>query len=93
LFGGRIILAHNRILFPCHKGLMAAVEAAPEKPEQFVEQANLLLAEPTHEKCVEFAKMLLAFREPGITFDQGVSLFVENNEWNWLEHEPPLQDR
>ncbi|MFC4306332.1 nucleotidyltransferase domain-containing protein [Cohnella boryungensis] len=93
LFASRIILAHNRILFPCHKTLMTAVASAPEKPDQYVERVNELLAHPTHAKCVDLAKMILAFRDSGISFDQAVSLFVENNEWNWLEHPAPLQDR
>ncbi len=93
LFGGRFILAYNRILFPCHKGLMAAVESAPLKPDHFAENANELLAAPTPEKCAAFADMLLSFHDPGITSDQAVTLFVENNEWNWIDREPPVQDR
>ncbi|MBB6634622.1 nucleotidyltransferase domain-containing protein [Cohnella thailandensis] len=93
LFGGRIILAHNRLLFPCHKDLMKAEKQAPYKPEGFAEQAEVLLKEPTVDKCMSFAAMLLGFRDPGIPFEQAVSLFVDNNEWNWLEHEPPLTDR
>ena len=93
LFGGRIILAHNRMLFPCHKSMMAAVESAHEKPDQFITHVNDLLANPTYEKCMSFARMILSFRDPEITFNQAVSLFVENNEWNWMDQAPPLQDR
>ncbi|MGG1640338.1 hypothetical protein ACIFQM_03400 [Paenibacillus sp. NRS-1782] len=93
LFSGRVILTHNRILFPCHKGLIEAVTGAAEKPDNFVEQVNSLLLAPTFEKCMDFAKMMLAFKDPGISFDQAISRFVENNEWNWLTQEPPLQDR
>lgn len=93
LFAGRIVLAHNRILFPCHKSLMSAVESAPEKPNRFVETALDLLQHPTYEKCSSFVQMMLDFRDPGITYQQAVSLFVENNEWNWLEQDPPLSDR
>jgi len=93
LFGGRIVLAHNRILFPCHKSLMAEVLKAPEKPEPFAQQAEDLLGEPTADKCMAFAAMMLGFRDPGITFEQGLSLFIDNNEWNWLDQAPPLADR
>lgn len=93
LFGGRIVLAHNNQLFPCHKGLMEAVERVADKPKGFLMLAKQLLAEPSADKCMAFAGMMLGFRDPGITFEQAGSLFVENNEWNWLEHEPPLTDR
>ena len=93
LFGGRIVLAHNRILFPCHKSLMAEVLKASEKPEPFAQQAKDLLGEPTADKCMAFAAMMLGFRDPGITFEQGLSLFIDNNEWNWLDQAPPLADR
>nr|AIF26559.1 hypothetical protein [uncultured bacterium fosmid pJB45G2] len=49
LFGGRLILAHNRLLFPCHN--------------------------------------------PGFDPQLSTAIFMENNEWNWLDREPPLSDR
>ncbi|SLK20885.1 MULTISPECIES: nucleotidyltransferase domain-containing protein [unclassified Paenibacillus] len=93
LFSGRAILAINRQLFPCHKGLMDAVQATPNKPEHFVQQANDLLSAPSYEKCMDLAKVMLGFHDPGISFEQALSLFVSNNEWNWIDHEPPLTDR
>lgn len=93
LFGGRIVLAHNHLLFPCHKDLMDAVGRAADKPEGLIILAEQLLKEPSADKCMAFAALLLGFRDPGITFEQAVSLFVDNNEWNWIEHEPPLADR
>lgn len=93
LFGSRIILAHNRLLFPCHKDMMAAVEKAPEKPDNFIELAKTLLLHPNYEQSMELAQVILAFRELELTFEQAVSLFVQNNEWNWLQHSPPVPDR
>jgi len=93
LFGSRIILAHNRILFPCHKSLMSEVERAPDKPESFIQLANDLLIDPTEQKCAGFASMLLGFANPGLSTEQSVTVFMQNNEWNWLDQEPPLCDR
>lgn len=36
LFGGRLILAHNEILYPYHKLFMNALEKAPQKPENLL---------------------------------------------------------
>lgn len=93
LFAGRMVLAHNRILFPCHKSFMAAVEQAPDKPERFIELAYELLAKPDYDKCQAFTGIISSFFNTSLTSDQAVSLFVTNNEWNWMEQEPPLSDR
>jgi hypothetical protein len=93
LFASRMILAYNRILFPCHKSLMNLVERSTEKPDYFIEKANELLLNPTKENVADFVEMISSFKDWGITYGQAVSIFVENNEWNWLDQEPPLQDR
>ncbi|OXM82767.1 nucleotidyltransferase domain-containing protein [Paenibacillus rigui] len=93
LFAGRLILAYNRILFPCHKSFMRAVEGAPDKPVQYVQQVHELLADPTKERMLEFVETIGSFQDWGITYHQAVSLFVANNEWNWIDAPPPLQDR
>ena len=36
LFGGRLILAHNELLFPFHKLFMNVLEKAPQKPENLL---------------------------------------------------------
>ncbi len=93
LFASRMVLAHNRILFPCHKSLMQFVDKADEKPDAFLQKANELMNDPSKEKVADFVNMISSFQDWGINYSQAVSLFVENNEWNWLDQEPPLQDR
>ena len=36
LYGGRLILAHNEVLYPYHKFLMTELERAPEKPDDLI---------------------------------------------------------
>lgn len=93
LFGSRMILAHNRILFPCHKSMMAEVEKAPEKPDTFLELSHELLLNPTHEKCMELTEVILGFLDMELSSEQAVTRFIQNNEWNWIDQSPPLQDR
>jgi predicted nucleotidyltransferase len=93
LFASRMILAYNRILFPCHKSLMRVVKAAPEKPVDYILLVNELLENPTKERMTFFVELISSFQDWGITYGQAVSLFVENNEWNWIDTLPPLQDR
>lgn len=93
LYASRIILAYNHMLFPCHKSLMASVELASAKPDNFTDQANELLAQPSLERCQALATTVLSFVQPDFTPEQATSIFIQNNEWNWLEQEPPLCDR
>ncbi|THF80355.1 hypothetical protein [Cohnella fermenti] len=72
---------------------MKTVERAPLKPDGFARQAEELLREPDADKCRRFAELLLDFSDPGLPVGQAVSLFIDNNEWNWLNHAPPLSDR
>ncbi|WP_248928685.1 nucleotidyltransferase domain-containing protein [Paenibacillus hamazuiensis] len=93
LFAGRLILAYNRILFPCHKSLKHALEKAPAKPDDYMKLHDEMLMNPTKETIDAFMKCIRTFHDWGIDSKKTVSRFVENNEWNWLEGEPPLSDR
>ena len=44
LFAGRLILAHNRTLFPYHKWLPRVLESVPDKPDDMMTLFNALLA-------------------------------------------------
>ncbi len=46
LFTGRLILAHNRRLFPYHKWLPKALESVPDKPDDLMACFHDLLEEP-----------------------------------------------
>jgi predicted nucleotidyltransferase len=93
LFGGRLILAYNRIMFPCHKSMMTTLEKAPEKPESYMELQELMLRNPNKETINAFVECIRSFYDWGITPSESVSRFILNNEWNWLDHEPPISDR
>ncbi|UKS28632.1 nucleotidyltransferase domain-containing protein [Paenibacillus sp. HWE-109] len=93
LFAGRLILAYNRTLFPCHKSMMSSLERVPEKPKSYVQLQNEMLARPNKETISTFVECVRSFHDWGITPNESVSRFIVNNEWNWLEGEPPLSDR
>lgn len=92
LFGGRMILAHNRILYPYHKWFMYELANAPEKPEGLIESAERLLERPCKESAKAFGERILNFTEWEGPKEGWVSWFMEKAEWNWREGRPPLQD-
>jgi len=91
-YGARLVLAHNRIIYPYHKWLMTEVARAPEKPLGFKELADAVLMRPGVETAKAFGDALIGWREWGIDWQRAVSRFIEDNEWNWREGRPPLAD-
>ncbi len=93
LFAGRLILAHNRILFPYHKWFMHVLRQAPEQPEGLIDALERLLAEP----CLESANPVLGgvmnFREWGPPTHEAPARFMEDSEWNWRDGRAPVADR
>jgi|ADGO01.1.fsa_nt_gi hypothetical protein len=61
LFGGRFVLAHNRILYPFHKWFMRVLEDAPEKPANFMEVTNAVLNNPNVQTARAFTDMIIEF--------------------------------
>ena len=61
LFGGRMILAHNDILYPFHKLFMNELEKASEKPENLMELIDKLLTEPNSDNAQTFYNTIMKF--------------------------------
>ncbi len=94
LFGGRLILAHNRILYPYHKWFMTALQNAPDKPADLMERIDTLLAQPNKANADAFCECVLTFAnwaEYGGVF--WPIQFMLDSEWNWRSGaRPPLAD-
>lgn len=83
LYGGRLILAHNRILFPYHKWFMRALLSAPDKPANFMELTGQLLHHPGSDTAQAFCDCVGSFQDWGVTFPQAVVRFMKDREWAW----------
>ncbi len=92
LFGMRLVLAYNRILYPYHKWVARAVECAEKKPEGFLELMNMMLEQPCKATAQAFTDSLTNFRDWGVSHPQAVVNFMQDREWNWRSGQPPLQD-
>jgi len=93
VFAGRLILAHNRILYPYHKWFMHELRSAPDKPEGFVEKLEHLLAEPGSDSATALLAAVMNFHDwekPSA----GISCqFMEDSEWHWRRGPAPVADR
>jgi hypothetical protein len=92
LFGGRVILAYNRILYPFHKWFMRVLRDAPEKPDGFIELTETLLHTPNKANAAAFVDSITKFQDWGITFEQGVTQFTRDREQHWRVGPPPIHD-
>ncbi len=92
LLGGRIILAHNEILFPYHKWFVATLERAPKKPQGFMDLFHAVLRNPSAESAERFRQSLDAFLDLERDSATWISRFVIDAEWNWFDGKPPVED-
>lgn len=90
LFGGRLILAHNELLYPFHKWFLAVLERAEEKPEGLIEGMQALVRSPSAEGARAFYELVQGFRpwEP-VRWPEH---FMQDTELPWLHGHAPVED-
>jgi len=93
LFGGRLILAHNRVLYPFHKWMHRELERVPEKPAGFMEAAAAVIDRPGEATAVAFRDLVAGFRDWGVDPHRWPGRFMEDSEMNWLFGKAPVADR
>ncbi len=92
LFCGRLILAHNRALFPYHKWLPRVLESVPEKPDAFMELFDNLLAEPNGANATALFERVRDFQDWGVTDLDAYTWFMTDVEWAWMSDKAPMED-
>ncbi|MCD9026185.1 nucleotidyltransferase domain-containing protein [Cohnella silvisoli] len=93
MYGGRMILAHNKILYPYHKWFMWELRNAKEKPDNLIEIIDTLLEKPSSEHSEQFCKAILDFRDWEKPPEGWVSRFREESEWHWRKGSAPIKDQ
>ncbi len=92
LFAGRLVLAHNRTLFPYHKWLPRTLEAVPDKPEDFMTKFNALLEEPGGDRATALFECVRDYRDWGVSDLDAYTWFMTDVEWAWMSGKTPLED-
>ena len=92
LFTGRLILAHNRTLFPYHKWLPRALQSAPEKPDGFMTCFDALLENPTGARATALFERAQSFRDWGVSNLEAYTWFMTEVEWSWMSGATPMED-
>ncbi|MDJ0709011.1 MAG: nucleotidyltransferase domain-containing protein [Woeseiaceae bacterium] len=92
LFAGRLILAHNRTLFPYHKWLPRVLESVPEKPADFMRLFNNLLESPSGARASALFEQVRDFRDWGVSDLDAYTWFMTDVEWSWMSGKTPMED-
>lgn len=90
LFGYRLLLAENEVLFPCQKALVATVEKLPRKPEGIIEKGNRLMERMDDESKKDFVDSILNFIQytPPTNMSEILTRFCDDNEKWWRNGRP-----
>ena len=83
LFGGRMILAHNRMLYPYHKWFLRRLQDAPEKPADLLLLIDRLLNTPSKANADQLCAAILDFTAWPVPPEGWPARFMEDTEWAW----------
>lgn len=92
LFAGRLILAHNRRLFPYHKWLPRTLESVPEKPVGMMAGFNDLLKQPSGDNANHLFRLVRDFKDWGVSDLDAYTWFMTEVEWSWMSGRTPIED-
>lgn len=92
LFACRVVLNENGALYPYHKWLLRETERVARRPEGFGEMVADLLARPTQAAAQRLRDAVLAFAGVEAGSLDWPNQFMLDSEWNWMEHEAPVDD-
>ena len=84
LYGGRMILALNEILYPYHKLFIYMLEKAPEKPENLMILIDTLLSTPNSENAEKFYKTIKNFARWKTRYPAPIR-FMLDTELAWID--------
>ncbi|MBY8984319.1 MAG: nucleotidyltransferase domain-containing protein [Candidatus Lokiarchaeota archaeon] len=91
LFGGRLILEHNEILYPFHKLFMQTLAKAHDKPENLKLLIDNLLKKRNLENAQTLFESIKNFRKWEIREFWAIK-FLLDTEWAWIDGKPYVGD-
>jgi len=91
-FGSRLILAHNRLLYPGRKQLLRQLDRAPEKPERFEWLLRRMLRQPSIPTATAFCDAVLGFRDWPQPAEGVTARYLRDRDMAWLHRPPSLAE-
>lgn len=91
LFGGRLILTHNELLYPYHKWFLKVLERAPHKPPDLLARIAALVDDPRDDTLRAFYETIVQFH-PWECSLPWPTQFMLDSELSWLDGRSPIDD-
>ena len=92
LFGGRLVLTHNELLYPYHKWFLRVLAGAKEKPSELLTCIENLYQMPSAENTQLFYELIKNFREWPAPEKSWPAQFMLDSELNWQTGATPVDD-
>jgi hypothetical protein len=92
LFGGRMILAHNRMVYPYHKWFLRRLQDAPQQPAELMTLIDQLLSVPSKANADRLCDTILNFTAWPAPPEGWPARFLEDTEWAWRRGSAAIGD-
>lgn len=93
LYGCRLILEHNEVLYPYHKHLRVALERVTDRPAELPRLLDSLVSTPGDETARAFYDAIKAFRNFNPAFEAWQTRYMKDTELAWLDGHEYVGDR
>jgi predicted nucleotidyltransferase len=87
LFGGRVLLAWNELLYPFHKWFLKVLDGAPDKPAGIMETIREALDTRAPESVARFIAAIKGFRDWGIADNEWAKVLMAGEDIGCWESE------
>ena len=92
LFGGRMVLAHNEVLYPYHKWFMRVLASVADAPDGLMSAMHALLDDPQQGHADGVRELCIMHGEWQPPPEGWPTRFLHDSELNWIDHTPPVDD-
>jgi hypothetical protein len=92
LFGSRMLLAYNRVLFPCHKTMTHELRRCEQLPEGIFDKMEELLAHPTEASAEAYYHAIKDWREWEQSPEGWPNQYMADSELKWLVNAAAVAD-
>ncbi len=92
LFGGRMILAHNEVLYPYHKWFLRILENTENKPDGLMQKIYALLDSADKKHIDDFFNSIIHFQNWGSADFPWTNQFIVDSELPWLNGKTNVAD-
>lgn len=92
LFGSRLVLAHNELLYPYHKWLLKVLEVASDKPNGLLQHIADVCTYPSEARINQFYEAVKSFQAWETSDTPWSNQFMLDSELNWLDGSTPVDD-